>query len=143
MAGYRWPKGVSGNPRGRKPSALSLAERIRERVDPDEMIDIWMEIARGKTVTVGNDEDGNVTIIVPRVSDRIAALNALAERGWMKPPTSMQVEAVQASPIDFARLSEEQLVAFGALLDAASGDEASGERQVIDVAAGEEQESER
>jgi hypothetical protein len=127
---FKWPKGVSGNPKGRPRSGLSLAERIREKVDPDELIDIALEIARGNDVIV-RDKDGSVIldgdgmpiIRAPEPKDRINALNFLAERGWIKPPVQLELDAPDTAPqgLDFSRLSDDELDHLEGLLSRAAG----------------------
>lgn len=86
-------KGKSGNPRGRPP--LALSERIREKVDPDELIQIALELAR--------DENAFSR-------DRMAAVSFLAERGWVKPPQTLAVAHVPAFPsYDYNALSTDEL----------------------------------
>src|SRR3954468_3974752 len=69
-----WTAGKSGNPRGRPRSGLAFAERVRERVDPDVVIDLAMRVTE--------DED-----LTP--SERLAALWPLSDRGFVKPPQTL------------------------------------------------------
>lgn len=90
--------GTSGNPRGRPPKGESLAEIVRRTVDPHELAQILLSIAR-------NTEAKN--------SDRIAAVQAIADRGWGRPLSTIDVEArFRIAPSDqgrFAPLSTETL----------------------------------
>lgn len=118
---HRWRKGESGNPRGRPPTGMALAERIRERVDLDELIDIALEIARGKGIQIGLDENGDPMIAIPRPSDRLAAIGFLCDRGYPKPPAMLDVDLHRdGPPVDFSRLSAEELVTFETLLTTAT-----------------------
>lgn len=46
--GHKWKSGQVTNPHGRPSRGTSLVERFRSRVDPDELFDIAMSIARGE-----------------------------------------------------------------------------------------------
>ena len=73
--------GTSGNPRGRPRAGLALAEKIREMVDPAELVGIVLAIARDPGVAVKH---------------RLAAVTLLADRGWSKPPAAVEIEASMA-----------------------------------------------
>lgn len=73
----RWLPGVSGNPKGRPRSGLAFAERVRERVDPDLIIDLAMQVAADETLSP---------------STRLAALWPLIDRGFIKPPTTIAAQ---------------------------------------------------
>lgn len=107
----KFAPGHSGNPRGRPSPGLALAQRIRERVSPDELIDVAMKIA-GKEGAA--------------VRDRLAAVQFLAERGWIKPPEKLELEASMApsqpAEFDLARLSQDERVALLRALKRARGD---------------------
>lgn len=97
-----WRPGQSGNPTGRRPNALALAERIREKVDPGELIDIALALAR----------EGQAE------STRMAALAWLSDRGWSKPATQSEHKVLSVSttlPLRWADMTPEQR---GAYLDA-------------------------
>ena len=70
--------GTSGNPRGRPRTGLALAEKIREMVDPAELVGIVLAIARDPGAPVKH---------------RLAAVTLLADRGWSKPPVAIEIEA--------------------------------------------------
>lgn len=113
-----WRPGQSGNPQGRPRSPLSLAERVREKVSPDELIDIALELARKGAAE----------------STRIAALAWLSDRGWAKPATQQNhlVARVGAVvPTRWALMSPEQRAAY---LDA----RLMGSGDAIDVDPGED-----
>ncbi|MCW5803461.1 MAG: hypothetical protein KIT31_13840 [Deltaproteobacteria bacterium] len=97
-APHRWKPGQSGNPKGRPPKGSALAEAIRRRVDPDELAQIALGLARS-----GESE-----------STRIAALNWLATAGYVKPAERHEIAVARAGDDDdFERsldgLSLEQL----------------------------------
>jgi hypothetical protein len=70
--------GVSGNPRGRPKRGASLAERIRETVDPNELIEFLLTTMRSPGVNR---------------RERVAACQALFDRGWGKPLQSIELDA--------------------------------------------------
>lgn len=115
---------------GRPRSGLALAERIRRRVDLDELVDLAIDIARGRAIAV-ETVDGVKTkqVVIPKTSDRVAALNFLAERGFVKPPTTIAIDQGGKPPIDFGRLTDDQLDQYEQLLAVAAG-----EKLPIDVA---------
>lgn len=69
-----WKPGQSGNPRGRPRSGLAFAERVRERVDPDLVIDLAMRVAEDEELSP---------------AARLNALWPLIDRGFIKPPTTL------------------------------------------------------
>jgi hypothetical protein len=73
-----WKPGQSGNPKGRPRTGMSLAERVRALVDPDEMIAAMLAIARDK-------KKPDAT--------RMAAWGWLADRGFQRPPAPLQIES--------------------------------------------------
>ena len=75
---HRWQKGQpSPNPKGRPRAGLALAERIRERLDPDVLIDLAKRVAADETLSE---------------SARIATLLPLYDRGYIKPPTTIAAQ---------------------------------------------------
>lgn len=82
--------GQSGNPKGRPRAGTALAERIRERLDPDVILDLAARLA--------NDES------IP-VDKRLAALISLAQMGFNKPPQEHKLEAIAAPRFDLSHLS--------------------------------------
>lgn len=71
---HAWKPGQSGNPRGRPRSGLAFAERVRERIDPDLVIDLALRVAE--------DEELSPT-------ERLATLWPLIDRGFIKPPQTL------------------------------------------------------
>ncbi len=108
---YRWKKGQSGNPRGRPPTGLAMAEYIRAKVRPRELVDKLLDIIRN------SKDEGN----------RIKAANTLMERGWVKPPQQYELEMLLRQPpppmpFDFNLLTREQRRALRDLLKIAKGE---------------------
>lgn len=72
-----WKPGQSGNPKGRPRSGLAFAERVRERIDPDLIIDLAVRVAADETLS-------------PKT--RLEALWPLIDRGFIKPPTTIAAQ---------------------------------------------------
>ena len=75
-------KGHSGNPKGRPHTGLAFAERIRERVHPDIVIDLALRYAADESIPVG---------------DRLAGLLPLIDRGYIRPPTTAALRIEQTT----------------------------------------------
>lgn len=73
--------GVSGNPLGRPRKAMAFADRVRERLDPDMVIDLALAVAADTT-------------LAPH--ERLRELWPLVDRGFIKPPT-VGAHVVEAS----------------------------------------------
>ena len=85
--------------------------------------------ARGRAIPVERDGVKTGDWVIPKTSDRVTALNFLAERGFVKPPTTISLDTGDAKPpIDFGRLDDKQLDQYERLLAIAAG-----EAPVIDV----------
>lgn len=74
--------GPSLNPKGRPRSGLAFAERVRERVDPDLIINLALEVASDTTMSAER---------------RLAALWPLIDRGFIKPPTTIAAHVQTSS----------------------------------------------
>jgi len=75
-----WKPGQSGNPGGRSPRVGPNGETVAElaRAHTKEAIDCLVEVLTGKA---------------NEARDRIAAANALLDRGWGKPKESVDLDA--------------------------------------------------
>jgi hypothetical protein len=91
-----WKKGQSGNPRGGPRSGLALATTIRERIDPEKVLDIVCEYI--------DDAD------VP-AADKLDRLLPWLHAGFLKPPTatSLHVTTETTEPLKLAHLSDAEL----------------------------------
>ena len=81
----RFGPGNKGNPKGRPRSGLAFAERVRERIDPDLVIDLALRVAADETISAER---------------RLEALLPLIDRGFIKPPTTIaaRVETTDMTP---------------------------------------------
>ncbi len=89
--------GQSGNARGRPRTGLAFAERVRERIDPDLVIDLALRVASDETIAP---------------AERLAALLPLIDRGFIKPPTTVAAHVTtQASalPAAFRDMDDDEL----------------------------------
>lgn len=78
-----WKPGQSGNPGGRPRTAYAFSEKVRERIDPDQVIALALEFA--------NDA-------AQPVERRLAVLWQLVDRGFVKPPTTVNAN-VSSGPL--------------------------------------------
>lgn len=70
-----WRPGVSGNPRGRPRKGNALTDAVRVGADPDELVDIALDLARN-----GQTE-----------STRVSALTWLRDSGYTRPAERHEV----------------------------------------------------
>lgn len=84
-----WKPGTSGNPNGRPRSGLAFAEAVRERIDPHQVLDL---VARHL-----EDED------VP-IAQRLATVLPYLHAGFVKPPTTTDVNVSTGAAAEAARL---------------------------------------
>lgn len=84
--------GPSLNPKGRPRSGLAFAERVRERIDPDLIIDLAVRVASDETISPER---------------RLEALWPLIDRGFIKPPTTIaaHVQTVASGSRDWSQVS--------------------------------------
>ena len=95
VTGRPFPKGTSGNPRGRPPGGQSLAERVRAKVGDDGAALVDMLYA----VTVSDDEPTRT---------RIEAAKLLLDRGFGRPRETVEV-INEPEPMDLSKVSTETL----------------------------------
>ena len=91
-----WTKGISGNPLGRPRHGLAFAERVRERLNPDTVIDLAMKVAEDETLSP---------------AERLVALWPLVDRGVIKPPAGLDVAVTNGnatSGYDLGALSTDE-----------------------------------
>lgn len=74
---HLWKPGQSGNPRGRPKGTVTLGRRVRERVEPEQLV-AWF-------IAVWNGD------IKPSKEQETAA-TWITERGWGKAPNFMPIE---------------------------------------------------
>lgn len=90
--------GVSGNPGGRPRKAMAFADRVRERIDPDLVIDLALAVAEDEA-------------LAPH--ERLRELWPLIDRGFVKPPTNAHVSLERtdsnAETADYSKLSLDEL----------------------------------
>ncbi len=92
-----WTPGCpSPNPRGRPRSGLALSERIRERLSPDELIDLV-------TRALADDKID--------LAQRVQFAFQLADRAYSKPPAGVDLSVTTATVdhADLDRLSDDEL----------------------------------
>jgi hypothetical protein len=87
-----WTPGHSGNPRGRLPVGLTLADAIRRRFPPERIVDLLEKL------TEATDE---------RV--RMMATQALADRGYGKVLTEVEITSRQPeAKVDWSTVTPER-----------------------------------
>lgn len=85
-----WKPGCpSPNPNGRPRAGTAFAERVRERVDPDLVIELALRVAGDEALTP---------------SERLAALWPLIDRGFVKPPTTINASVTSSVERDWSAL---------------------------------------
>ena len=119
MGNPNWKKGVSGNPLGRPPKYISIADAVRNIVDPVELAEFVYEIWQ--------DEDGTRSD-----QERWQAMQWLADRGWGKPVESYKIEArrPEGPAINIALLSVDELQQLRGIVQRLKGGGVAG---AIDV----------
>jgi hypothetical protein len=92
----------------RRQYSYSLMERIRERIDPDLLIEFHTMVLEGKTPVwekIGNGDwkvvpDPSPLATSPTLNDKVASLKWLTERGYGLPVQSIQVDAEYRSKLE-------------------------------------------
>jgi hypothetical protein len=103
--GRPWPKGVSPNPHGRKRKELAVRVveidvRRYSREQGREAVDTLLEIMRGKVVVdVGTPEEPKPTIVPVGAATRVAAAEALLDRGYGRPPQAVEIAGKDGGPV--------------------------------------------
>ena len=87
VTGKGFRPGSSGNPGGRP---KGLAAMVKDRVEPSELVDILLDAARDPRA---------------KVSERIAAVRELADRGWGKAPAFAAIEG--GDPLELSAIAQE------------------------------------
>jgi hypothetical protein len=93
----RWKPGQSGNPKGRPRKGDALAEVIREKVDPQQLIDVALAVMA--------DQKSPASV-------KLQAASFLAERGWQRPTQSHELlvsGAEDPEEEDLSRLTTAEL----------------------------------
>jgi hypothetical protein len=91
------------NRNGRPRSGLALAERIRERMSPDELIDLVTKALADESIPI---------------RERVAFAFQLAAHGYTKPPAGLDINPSATDGPDLSRATDEQLRAALAALEA-------------------------
>jgi hypothetical protein len=88
------PGAPSVNPLGRPRGSGAFGDRVRQRIDPDVVIDLALEAAADTSTPAAT---------------RLDALLKVIDRGYTKPATSVTVTATTGAPAAFADMSDEEL----------------------------------
>jgi hypothetical protein len=96
VRGRPFPKGVSGNPRGRPPSGEALAEYIRDLGGADGKV----YIDRLHAIAIGRHKD---------TRNRLTAIGTLLERGFGKPPQAIEHSGNIGRVPDVSKMSDQEL----------------------------------
>lgn len=91
-----WKPGQSGNPKGGPRSGLALATAIRERIDPQTVLDLVVAYIADETVST---------------ADKLDRLLPWLHAGYLKPPTAtaLHVTGEQSAVGSLTHLSTERL----------------------------------
>ena len=111
----RFIKGSVSNPWGGPKGPKALSRVIRNSVDPRDIVDIAMSIARGESSI--QDMNGDWVAVPVATKDRLAAIDFLAKRGWGMPDLKDEGLDTIKPPRDLSRLSDAELEKFEALLE--------------------------
>lgn len=109
--GRRWPKGVSGNPRGRPAFHGPIQELAR----------LETEAALRTLVEIMHTSQSD--------SARVAAAQAVLDRGWGRPVQALEHSGPQGSPllsVDLTVLPDAQLARLAGLLEEMASETRNG-----------------
>ena len=103
--GKPFEKGNRLNPKGRPPK--DLAVRVMEidvrrysRETGREAVDTLIEIMRGRVVVdVGTAEEPKWTVVPVGAATRLAAAEAILDRGYGRPPQAVEIAGKDGGPI--------------------------------------------
>ncbi|MEO5802567.1 MAG: hypothetical protein ABIR24_03490 [Verrucomicrobiota bacterium] len=113
--GGKFPKGKSANPGGRP---KGIANLVRQKTkDGGELVVIMLQIAHGKLIIQDTyrDKEGREHSVkrAPSHKDRMAAIEWLADRGFGKSTSTLEISGADSSPLKCDRiLSTEELMAI-------------------------------
>jgi hypothetical protein len=97
-----WIKGVSGNPKGGRPRAASLAHALRSAMSRDELARRIVSIARGEAQElpfVDKFEPGLPTHVFPDLDQQWRALAWFSDHAFGKAPDVLEVGGVNGEPL--------------------------------------------
>lgn len=103
--GRPFVKGVSGNPRGRKPKELAVRQieidvRRYSRENGREAVDKMIELMRGRlVVNAGTEEEPKPTVVIVGAATQLAAAAEILDRGYGKPAQSVEIAGKDGGPI--------------------------------------------
>jgi hypothetical protein len=123
LVSYRWQRGVSANPSGRTPMALSLAQLARDKTrNGEELLEFFAGVMRGEPMK----RPQGLRPQWPSPELRLHAAEWLADRGWgrAKEIIELRDDVTHDRARAFTRLSEEDRTALRAILERAFSTEA-------------------
>lgn len=95
--GRPFPRGQSGNPKGRPKTRWELKERIQRR--GDDLVDALFDIVDDLPRRYEDEEGDGSRIVGPSHRDRIAAISLLKAYGYGKPTEHVELSGPAGAPI--------------------------------------------